>query len=733
MPSALNTGRHSAPSAASAGAPHRGLRVLFGLLCALVALSLAVAVRAPAVLLMGVSDEQLDAYVDANGDAYLQSMDSYYHLRIAGNLVDHGTLGDAGTDRDMASFWPEGREVDDQPGIAYLAAAAHRAASAVAPVDLRDVAVLVSLVLAALAALAAFGFACRMSNAFGGSVAGVLVACSTAFVGRSQWGSFDSDVCVCLFSVLCIWLFCEAVRARTWPGRVAGMAGFAAATGAFSVCWISYALVFPAIAVAGFALYLVVLLVARRPAETVADGGRAFRRGPALLTAVLGAAFAAAAVIGLRGTAFVSDLVDKVLGTAALTDSGELPNLYESVTELSGSVWLYDGPGNLLAAYVPGEKVSVLGGVGGIAAAVLALAGLLWLAGRCLGSGAPLRGTGPASQRRRWQVLCLCVLVVWLAVCLYAVSLGSRFIELLAAPAGILSGACAGWLTALAGGSGRRDGSVSMANRAARALLALVIVAVACGPALYGSARLSKALRPSETDAAAQGMQWVRDHAESDEACIASWWDEGFFFEWESGHPALWDGGSQYGRRAVLVGRALATDDPRLSRALLVMLATSGDAPSESLTDALGVEEGFSTLFEILVLPADEARAVLVGEHGLDAVLADEVVSQTHPAEPAEVHVVLTDRTMRIMGWVERYGLWSFGEPGERPSAVAYDTSYDGAYELDSDDPAARAYFEQRSHEVMWRLFFDGDGAGCFEREFAADDGVHSVQVWRVV
>ena len=73
-------------------------------------------------------------------------------------------------------------------------------------------------------------------------------------------------------------------------------------------------------------------------------------------------------------------------------------------------------------------------------------------------------------------------------------------------------------------------------------------------------------------------MDWVAANAASPDAAIASWWDLGYYYTYESGHPTLWDGGTQDPLRAIIVGKALSTDDMQLSGSLIRMLSNTGNA-----------------------------------------------------------------------------------------------------------------------------------------------------------
>ena len=700
-------------------------------LCALLAMAAAVLVRLPAVRLSGLSEEQRAAYTTESGLPYLTDPDSYYHVRITDNYLDHGTLGDSvgpdGSSWDSRRYAPEGRSADYQPGIAVLTAGVWRIAGTLFGTELYAVEYWLSTAMAAFAAVAAFLLAFRAEGPAGGLAAGLLTACSSVFVVRTAPGRFDTDMFVVLMSTLLLLLLTETLRARTRRRRILFAAGFAAAAFLYSQCWSAYSILLIGLAAAGGGLYLIYLLF-------TAEGGRlrALLRRPETRSLLLAAGLAAALIFAVNGPDYVLLVLQKTAGSASVFESETLPNLFVSVNELRRGSF---GPARLahwFSSYVPGENLTPVNGVGGLSTLLLCLGALgdLWV--RALrrpkvpkAAAAKKTAPPPPAEDRSLRGMYACVLSVFLLGCLAACTRGVRFAEHLAVPVGVLAGIGIGRLV---------PPELPKAGRSAKlicSVLTLLLCAGAAAPVLVGAVRCARSVRPSMSDSYAEAMAWVRENAADPDAVIASWWDKGYCFEAASGHPALWDGGSQTGQRAVLVARAL-TEEPETSAALWELLACSGDAPASYLAERLGTEAAYEAIQNTLLLSPAETEARLETDYGLGPAEAAEAAALLHPAEPREVYVVLTSSMQDILGWFEYYAEWDFGGENPLPRASRWRMLRDGSGSIDSEDPAIQARFDLRRAGAFWRLWFDGDGGDRFTKVFDRDDGVTRVQLWRV-
>ena len=354
-----------------------------------------------------------------------------------------------------------------------------------------------------------------------------------------------------------------------------------------------------------------------------------------------------------------SGVVRNALSGGIPTSGTLLPRVYGSVQELRVPALFPERFAQWFAAYVPGQTPSVLNGMGGAAAAVLCIAGILLLLSgiRKNRIGTRLHTEAGAPPARTSihagndALIYLCVLGVFLAGCLYAVRFGSRFLEHLSVPAG--------FFTAIAANALVQTGREKPGNRRLSGTLFTIFVcgAVTAVPVL-GAVNASRQVLPAVSRAYDGAMEWIRENSRDPEAVIASWWDKGYYYEYASGHPVLWDGGSQSAVRSILIGKALTTEDMELSAAILSMLAGSGDRAVIYLAERLGVRQAFACMFDVLPLEKEDLLESLESEYAMTREDAEEAEKLLHPGRDKEIWLVLTDRMLEELGWIEYYAGW---------------------------------------------------------------------------
>ena len=700
---------------------------LTAFLCALAVMAVAAAVRLPAAELPGLSEEQREAYTTESGIPYLTDPDSYFHTRITDNSLKYGAFSaeqaEDGTLRDTQSNYPEGRSASYQPGIVKITEMVWRTAGALFHMDLYAVEYWMPALFAALAALAAFILGKRAGRTAGGFTAGILVSCASSFAARVLPGRFDTDMFTAVMDVLLILTMTEALRAAEFRKRLAASAGFALTVVAYSWCWSVYAFMFSLLTAAGGAVFLIFNSIIFRKENRKIEDAADRRPGPKLQAWLFCVIFMGAGMLLTGGISFFRQLIRRILWAGSMTESGVMPNLLGSVTELDRPAFAPSEPAEWFVSYVPGKTLTILNGVGGAAVAILCLGGILLLVLQVI--RLPQAEKKASADGRKNSLLYLCVLGTWLAGCLYASGQGIRFVEHLAVPVGILAGFCTGWITPEADHK-KRLSAVGKAG------VTILICAAAAALPVVGAVQISRQNRPSVSDALSEGMKWIQDHAEDPDAVIASWWDLGYFYEYESGHPALWDGGSQSGVKAILIARALTDPDMQMSQRILQMLAAEGAGPVNRLTDLAGEEKAFAALWETLPLDREETAAHLRDRYSIEQEEAEELAGMIHPQQKKETYLVISGDMLYKLGWIEYYADWDFNGRNTPPAATVYSVMPDGSANMKSDKEEARAFFAARAQETIWKLFFKAEGAPYFTPVFETSDGVSQIQVWRV-
>lgn len=335
------------------------------ILLAVLVMAAACLVRLPSATLTAKTPEKREALTNEEGRPYLTDPDSYYHVRLVNADLTTGQFGtarlDDGTDWDTLSFYPEGRSAEYQPGLIYLTEGVWKVLHGLFGTDLYAVEFSLSAAMSAVTALAA----------------GLLVACSPAFVNRTVFGRFDTDMFVLLMDVLLVLFLAEAFRARAFRARLLFSAGFALTAALYSRCWTAEGAAVVAGAVLGAGL-LFVLALAITP-KPLLRGRRFEKQEP--LTWLLCAVLSVSVLLAMHGTT----LLDRVLAYRTVmagidTGGGVLPNLLVSINELSVPRLL---PKTIKKWFSARGETTIVGGVGGAMAVLACMGGLGWCAAQC--------------------------------------------------------------------------------------------------------------------------------------------------------------------------------------------------------------------------------------------------------------------------------------------------------------------------------------------------------------
>ena len=691
------------------------------ILCAVLVMAAAVLVRLPSALQSELSPDLRRAVTDEEQRLYLTDPDSYYHARLVRNDLANGHFGtvllEDGRSWDTLSFYPEGRSADYQPGLIRLTEWIHKPLHAVFGTSLYDVEFSLSAVLSALTALAACILGTRMSNPAGGLTSGLLVSCASAFVSRTVFGRFDTDMFVLLMDILLVLFLSEALRAKRPGSRVLFSFLFASSAAVYSRCWTPEgAGVAAGAALLGGLIFIAVLLVTPR---RFLSGRRFENREP--LTLLLCAALSAGCLFLMHGPSLLARISSYPSATAPVpAASGVLPNLLTGITELSAPDLV---PKSFLQWFsgFSRETHTIVNGIGGILAALLSLGFFVLVFFRCFGKHREIV-SGPAG--RRSDGLYFCLFAVLLAGGLFVCRYGNRFTEHLAVPVGLTAGALIGGIVRTAKRSGGRC-------RTAGLLFAAILLMAGAVPAVSGAVQVSGRSRPCVSDASADAMAWIRENAEDPEAVVLSWWDYGYYYEYESGHPCLWDGATQDGIRGILFSKAMATGSADLSLSILRMLSVSGNKAVDYLLARSDAPAVFQTLWTVLPANREDAVRLLEDRCGLSPAEAVHAESLIHPETPKEAYLLLTESMMNRIGWFEYYSVWDFTGKAAPPVTTLYLFTPDGQSLFHSD--FGKRYLQVRSGSLLWKLFLEKAERPGFLPVSEFSDGRETVLLFRLI
>ena len=733
-----------------------------GIACALIlVMVLSVLVRVPHSL--GISSRPLpDSRIDQYGLAYFNQMDAYFHVRIADELDEtgvYGVINENGESVDMLRSAPDGRSTSYQMGIIYTALALGRMLEPFG-VELHWVYYWMSCLFAALTALAAFLLARRMTAFPGALLAGVLTACGPAFVSRTVAGSFDTDMMQLLLTVMLMGFMAETLRADRWRRAIVFAVLTAITAEVFTLFWGPSSIAFLIIALTGGGLYVTGHLLSCLLSRVIKPAGKPAAREksvrlPAAAGYFLSFILTAGGITLLQGPAFIGEFFSTLTAVGSDLSGDLLPNIYGSVQELQAGSFAPATFTEWFSGYIERlPRETVVNGVGGVLVLVFAAGCLLWLAvmtlrpkkqgrtgtgneqnadsaGHAAGNNEerPARDDDPAHPG-----VYLCVLGVWLFLCVYAAKLGVRFVEHISAPAGILAGCLAGKIFPVCSPYAPQGGKASAF--AARTILGLLACLLLAMPCVSGAFRAGAAVASIVSDASEETMDWINENAQDPDAVIASWWDLGYYYEYEARHPVLWDGGSQDAVRALVLSHALVCDDPVTGRNLLLMLSSSGSEPLEQIAACTGLEEGCRLLWKCAAADRETSGEILKEEGNIPGAKAEKIAGMIHPTRPRETYLVLTRRMMMLLGWIEYYANWDFSGEQEEPVLTGHLSIPDGSGSFVSAEPAHKAFFEKRMKENIWSLYFseseEEEEKSGFKRVYEAEDDLEKIRVWRV-
>lgn len=573
---------------------------------------------------------------EANGETfvYMPDIDPYHYLRYARNLVENGHVYDVmknGVTWDDHRLAPLGRPAD-RSWHPYTLAFLYNMHSVLNPnVTLMQAAAYFPIVFMLLSIILAFFIAQRMVGNLGGFFAATVLALLPAIMSRTPWGHADTDVYNIFFPLVAVWLFVEALRARTVKKQLlfAGLCG--ASIGIYANYWTGWWYLFDLIAGAlGVAVIVELVLHYKLLKQGLREVWEKTRLKKFMSIGVIWfvvSMVVGALTVGLRKFmygAFFAGVSHTTIKEAA--NDNLWPNVLTTVAELS-----------------PANFNNVVASVGGMLLFVIAVAGIVFLL---------LRKNAQGSRNIAMGAL----LALWFVGTIYMSFKGTRFIMLIGPAFAVAFGVAAGLLTQIASRFGQRQFHVKKAVTTGIMILVLLVVIVNPAKGTNMAEASFKSVRndvPIVNDAWWDSLTKIKDESAKN-AIINSWWDFGHHFKYIADRAVTFDGGSQNSPQAHWIGRALQTDNEREAVGILRMLGcganTAYNLAFEEMKDPLRAEK----FVKKIILLDREAAIQLADEAGLS-----EVVQYTH-CEPPENYVIASGDMIGKAGVWSHFGLWDF-------------------------------------------------------------------------
>ena len=264
------------------------------------------------------------------------------------------------------------------------------------------------------------------------------------------------------------------------------------------------------------------------------------------------------------------------------------------------------------------------------------------------------------------------ILLIWVIGGLLSVNEGLRFVKIATIPVTLIASYFIGFMN-------------KKAIKGIRISLMVLSLAFLITPCV-GAQRITNGMSHSADDAFVETGDYIRTHT-SENAVIASWWDYGYFFEYQSNRRALTDGGTYNGRFLYYLANALTNKNELVSTNLFKMLSESGTTVSYKLEEIFKTPyESNKVLFELLsVKTAKEAKNLLIKNYYLTDEEATEIVSYTHPDIDYEIVLVITSNMLKMKSAINYYANYDFNTGEASLDALDPNSLYLTLYEKDTN------------------------------------------------
>ncbi|OPY22761.1 MAG: Oligosaccharyl transferase STT3 subunit [Methanobacterium sp. PtaU1.Bin242] len=640
--------------------------------------------RAGADNLSSVSSQVKPFYEDANGLPYFSEMDSYFNYRMTADYVDHGYMGDVkinGTQWDLHSYYPPGREAAYTPMIVYVTAFTYKFVNLFAKVPLTTVAFWIGAFIASLAVIPAYLFIRRITNDYGGITAAILVGTAPFYFSHTFAGFFDTDMFNMLLPLLTVWFFVESFRANDIRNRTIFAVLSAISMLLFSLAWEGWIYIFYLVIITTVIYLLVSNYLLRW--KTIKKPGEYdskmewFQDQPGIFALVVFFVLSSVLIMISSGP---SDFATSLLGPVGFTQlqatvqqTTAYPNVFVSVGELQ----------------VPGV-MDAINNVGGLVVFVFSLLGVFLLFWRLkprnkttekvVGQEKTEKKTKKRrrSERRKDKkqeekaketekkfimpdlkgkdkknyLLYAILLSIWLLITAYAMTKGVRFAEAFALPVALGAGIFVGLMLGYVKGYVKNPSYQTI-------IMVILLVAAAFAPVSSAYA-ISHNVLPGTDDSMVNSLIWIKNNTPSN-TVITSWWDYGHLFAAVADRGVTFDGGTQNSPRAYWVGKALLTSNETLSAGILTMLSTTGDLGPLTM-DNYTKSTGKSVEILDKTLGVDKATAltIMTSQYGLTQEQAQNMVQYTHPDNPTPDVLITSSDMVGKAGWWTYFGNWNF-------------------------------------------------------------------------
>ncbi|MBN1503135.1 hypothetical protein JW930_06320 [Candidatus Woesearchaeota archaeon] len=659
-------------------------------------------------------------FKDDKGYTYLGDIDSYFWLRYAENIYDHGYMGDEkrdGVEYDNHMLAPLGMNVPSN-FYPYFEAFLYTVLIIFNPgITFMQTAFYAPLALSIIAIIAAFLIGKKIAGNLGGFFAGMMTAVHPTILSRSL-GS-DNDIVNIVFPLLVLLFFLIALEAKSRIKKFIFISISGIFVGIYSFAWSGYWHVFYFL-IGTLGLYFIYLIVYDYK-ETLKNPLSALRKEESVNLIIMGFLFILSSTIMLvllHGASEFTNLPYKPIKIIRLKEAAHAeqlwPNVYTTVAELNeaalpdiinsigGEIFFLLALIGIILTLIDTEK-DLTFGLGYTAFSVVFFA-LLINAGQSIRllfflvlMSLPIFLGVFMSIIKRYKVdiKYALVLYMWFAATIYASTKGIRF-ALLTVPAFIVA------LSLFIGKAYKivnkmLSQSLNIGELTSKVVIILVLLLILVQPTRSGY-QTAKSYMPHVNDAWVSSLQKIKTNSSQD-AIINSWWDFGHWFKYLADRAVTFDGASQNMPNAHWIGKALLSDDEEQAMDILRMLDCGSNSAFEILnTEQHDTLQSVSIIYKIISMRRADAKKELLKY--VPEKTAERILEKTHCKPPEDYFITSEDMVGKSGVWAH-FGSWSF----ERARIYYYYTEKSQTEFVDalvtefsySTDDAQRTYYELQS------------------------------------
>jgi len=628
-------------------------------------------------------------FQDKNGLTYLITIDPYFWLRHAKNIVNNGNPGDNlkdGKPYDNYMLAPIGRSVPPDVLYAYTIAYSYKIMNIFTGWPIEKVAFFLPVVLSALCVIPAFFISKKFSGNVGGFFAALIVASHITFLSRSMGGISDTDVFNVFFPLMIAWLFIEGFEAKSLRKGITIFIIDGLLVGLYSFGWSGWWYMFDFV-IAAMAAYIIYYFIANR--DNIKKGFGNF-----LKETDTWKLFAYSAVFFISSMAFVSYFT----GFPIFMEFANGPSSFMNL-KLVATTTIWPNVFTTVAEQVSSTLSDVIKNIGGAFLFFMSVMGIL------LTTAAKNEGKTPKEKSKiakretwffilssLWILLSLLIfqnneiyfiaaiflpllvkiimpliskemidikfsvlMALWFGATVFASVKGVRY-ALLLVPAfalgfGIFAGIIYEKITKWISGELK-------APAAATKIVVLISLLLFLAVPLTASYTFSRTMTGDLNDAWFNALSKI-DAKASRNAIVSSWWDYGHWFKYISNRPVTFDGTSQSQTPVYWIGKVLLTNDEKQAVGILKMLDCGNYVGVREINNYIKDELKSKEIMDrIIMMNKSVARDELIG-NGLIGQEADDVLQYTH-CNPPEGYFITSDDMMTKSPVWAHFGSWDF-------------------------------------------------------------------------